>query len=157
MGQAINARTAIIAFTPTLDTNAYATGDRMGSITAISLPYAGQPVTILGLQVLDRAKQSAAMDLLFFKTLPTVASADNAAIDISDTEMDKCIGSIELVDTEYVALATASVSTFRNVGLSLMPDADSNTIYCVAISRGSPTYAAGSLTFTAYVSCDEKN
>ncbi|NDC96075.1 hypothetical protein EB077_12275 [bacterium] len=81
--------------------------------------------------------------------LPTVASADNSPIDISDAEMiAKCIGSIT-IDAPYIALAANSVVTESNLGLLLKQKstaADGN-LYAVCIIRGIATYAASSLVF----------
>lgn len=93
-----------ITVQPTLDTSAYASGDRLGSIHTITNAFRefhrpfgqttpGVPTIALGgnnilaeITIIDQAKQSAAIDILFFDKSPTVASADNAAIDISDAE-----------------------------------------------------------------------
>lgn len=159
-----------IAVTPTLDTNAYATGDRLGSIhtltNAFRLVYrshdgssanisAGTPIARNGriilaeITVIDQAKQSAAMDILFFSASPTVASADNAAIDITDAEMiAKCLGGVS-IGTSYIALANNSITTERNINLHLKQDATSTVqdLYALPIVRGAATYAASSLKF----------
>ena len=65
-----------VVVTPTLDTNAYATGDRLGSLHTI--PYAGRQTDGYGgaiihsICIIDQAKQSAAMDILFFNDIITV-------------------------------------------------------------------------------------
>mgnify|MGYP007071572752 CR=1 FL=1 len=161
----------VISVTPTLDTNAYASGDRLGSIQTITNPFrsihrandlpvasAGggtvQPrngrVILSEVTLLDQAKQSQPIDLLFFDSSPTVASADNAPIDISDAEMAaKFIGSVSIGST-YVALAGNSVSTDRNLNMLLKqnPSATDNNIYVVAVIRGSATFTASSLIFS---------
>lgn len=143
----------VVSVTPTLDTNAYATGDRLGSIHTIAAVVRPDVSSGLGVAtlkqivIIDQAAQSADMDILFFNALPTVASADNAAIDISDAEMiAKFIGSVS-VGAAYVALAANSVHTaIIDPGLKVYA-ASGTTIYALPVIRDSATYAANSLVF----------
>lgn len=158
----------VISVTPTLDTNAYTTGDRFGAIQTLTnvfrkihrsldpvtattsdfQPKSGK-VILQSVFILDKAKQSVPFDILFFDRLPTVASADNAAIDISDTEMEKCIGSVT-IDSDYVALASNSVTTLRppvSLLLKQSASATDNNLYAVVIIRASGTFAASDVTF----------
>lgn len=159
----------VIDVVPTLDTSAYASGDRLGTVHTISNGFRKiyrttlDPVTptssiqqlqsgkviLQSITIIDQAKQSQPIDIMFFSSSPTVASADNAAIDISDAEMDaKCIGVVSF-DASYVALAANSVASKTNIGLLLKQSASStdNHIYAVCVIRGAATYAASSLRF----------
>lgn len=158
----------VIAVTPTLDTNAYISGDRLGSIQTITgafrqvyrpfdqpnqavngqLPVGGK-IILQSITIIDSAKQSQPIDIMFFNELPTVASADNAPIDISDAQLSgKCIGVVS-VDNSYVALAGNSLVTEPAIGLLLKqsPSATNQNIYAVCVIRGGATYAADSLKF----------
>lgn len=147
----------VVSFAPTLDTSAYATGDQMGSLMTISnvCDLSSGAVRILSLTIVDKAKQSVSFDVLFFSSLPTVTSVDNAALDISDAEMAaKCIGSVTVQTTDYKALNANSVATVRGVDLILQPgpaSAPTGTnpsqvnLYAILCSRGTPTYAASDL------------
>jgi len=158
----------VISVTPSLDTNAYVSGDRLGSIHTITgafrrmnRSYDNNPaiakdapnqcakVILQSLSIIDQAKQSQPIDVLFFDALPVVASADNVAIDISDAEMaDKCVGVLS-VDNAYCALAANSVVTETNIGLLLKQKstaADGN-LYAVCVIRGGATFGASSLVF----------
>ena len=141
----------VVQVVPTLDTSAYASGDRLGSIQTI--PFASRiedgygGLILHSIEILDQAKQSAAIDILFFNASPTVASADNAAIDITDAEMlAKFIGVVSISET-YVALANSSVVSKTGISLILEPAAGVNAIYAVPVIRAAATYAAGSLKF----------
>lgn len=138
---------------PTLDTSAYATGDYMGSIVTVTdfFRNVGGVNHLNSIVVVDEAKQKAQFDILFFDSLPTVASADNAAIDIADAEMRKCIGYVSVLTADYTTdLAANSLATKSGLNLVLKGAAPSvgatKHLYVVLISRGSPTYAAASLT-----------
>ncbi len=152
----------LIVVTPVLDTNAYADGDRLGAIQELAraVPGDGYLATLASLCIVDAAIQSQAMDLLFFNSLPTVASADNAAISITDAEMQaKCIGSVHIATTDYTIVLAGgnSVVSLKNIGLLLRTQKLSSvggaqnlptSIYVVPVIRGAATYAAGSLTFS---------
>lgn len=159
-----------ISVTPTLDTNAYASGDRLGSIQTItgafrqtyrpfdqpqqtlnstSIIQVGGKVILSEVTIIDQAKQSAAIDILFFNALPTVASADNAPIDITDAEMiAKCVGGVS-ISTSYIALANNSMVSQPNINIQMKQSATAANynLYAVCIIRASATYAADSLVF----------
>jgi hypothetical protein len=142
--------------TPTLDTNAYAANDRVGSVMTFTpaIGITSPQFTIQSIALIDEAKQSLELDLLLFAASPTIASADNAAIDITDAQMKaNFVGSVTIYASDYKALANSSCATVRNVGLTLKPDA-SNSFYGVLVTRGAPTYAATSLTLLVTVIAD---
>lgn len=161
MGTAIEGKSKIVSATPTLDTSAYASGDRVGSVIefALAMDDSSGTGTVVSLVILDKAAAGSALSLMLFNDLPVVASADNAAIDISDAEMVKCIGVIPIATTDYVTTASNSVATVRNVNLEIgaTKSADNSTgrsIYGVLKSGGSPTYAASSLVLKLGVKQD---
>lgn len=147
-----------IAVTPTLDTSAYSTGDRLGSVHTLTgaARESGGACQLVDICIIDSDKQSKALDVLFFDSLPTVASADNAAIDITDAMMQKCCGVISIGDADYVALANSSVASLKTSitattlaqrGPVMSPVAGATTLYAVLVSRGAPTYTAAGLKF----------
>lgn len=135
---------------PTIDTNAYGDGDRLGSIHTISGIVRADESTYHGallrnVTIIDLTPQSAAMDIYFFDTLPTVASADNDAINIADAELnDKCIGFVQVVANDYTTvLSGGNAVAFKEVGnLVLKAINGSVSAYAVVVSRGTPTYGA---------------
>lgn len=143
------AATVEVSGTPTLDTSAYADGDRMGSI--VELDVKNDAVTLLNVEVLDKADQGANFDILFFKSSPTVASSDNAALSITDSEAEKCLGVVSI--ETWKDLGGNQMGYARNVGLGLMPESGGK-LYMLLQSRGTPTYAAASLTLRFYFAVD---
>jgi hypothetical protein len=147
----------VLSFAPTLDTNAYATGDQMGTLMTISnvADLSQGAVRIMTLDVIDKAKQAAAFDILFFNASPTVASADNAALDISDSEMaSKLVGMVSVASADYKAFNSNSVACLRGLDLIVQaaaasvpsgPNPTQVNLYAILCSRGSPTYAASDL------------
>ena len=95
--------------TPTISTSpAYSTGDQIGGIIELtnvfknfSRPFTPMPpgagaaprwagkATLKSIGVTDISAQSANFDFWFFNQLPTVASSDNAALNIADAQIIK--------------------------------------------------------------------
>lgn len=136
-----------VQVTPTLDTNAYSANDRVGTVhTLTAACINGRAAKLASLSVLDKAAQGAALTLLFFDSLPTVASDDNAALDITDAMMEKCKGHVTIGTGDYQAIAASKIACVKNIGLILESGSQGN-LYVVVMTTGTPTYAADSLVF----------
>lgn len=139
----------ITSYSPTLDTNAYAANDHLGTLGTLypnSGDQRGAAASVLkSVTVIDDAAQGAEIHFYFFNESPTIASSDNAALNIADAEMEKCIGYVTVAAADYEALSASSVAT-KEVYLPVRPAKDDGAIYVIAKSGGSPTYAADSLT-----------
>lgn len=152
----IRPSSAYVEVTPTLDTLAYADGDRLGSIEEVDVDaengYHG--VKLDSISVTDLSGNGIALDLLFFHASPTVASADNAAIDIADAEIVKFQGHVSLAATDYIATASNKIGTKSNIGLGLKTQQSdsSGKLYVLAVARGAATFAASDLTFKLHFS-----
>ena len=149
--------------TPTLDTNAYAAGDHMGTLMTVDPSFSGikdgDAYVLQSITIVDKAKQDAAINVFFFDESPTLTSSDNAALDISDAEMaDKCVGFVSIAAGDYADLNVNSVATVRNLGLNVKPiDADaSGPFYAILQSQGAPTYAASDLVVKFHFAADIK-
>lgn len=151
----VSAQVHTVTVTPTLDTSAYAAGDRLGSIMTITAGNNGShPVTLMDLKVLDKADQGAAFDIMFFNALPTVASADNAAISITATEMEKYLGHVSITADLYADFGPTKGAVKSLIGLGLKPANQDGIVYALCVSRGTPTYAASSLVLQFYFAMD---
>lgn len=139
---------AEIKVTPTLDTSAYASGDRLGSVMTLTSPAikAGVGAKLEDVIIIDAAVQSQAIDILFFEDSPTIASADNAAIDFTDTQALKLIGSVSFLAADYKATASNSYAHKAGLGMWLTPKSASSLYALLVCRSGTPTYAATSLT-----------
>lgn len=143
----------IFTLTPVLDTSAYASGDRLGSIVKLQDVFqpSGGAAILHSLVVLDQATQSQSLDVLFFSQLPTVASADNAAIDIADAQAQKIVGEVSVITTDYKATASNSTATIKGIDLMVQSvvstdNAFGRDLWMLLVCRsGTPTYAVGSL------------
>lgn len=150
MPQAIGVKTKIVSMVPTIDTAIYASGDQLGSLVELTnvVDDSGGTGVITSVVVIDQAKQSSAMSLLLFKDKPTVASADNAALNISDAEMvAKCLGHVAVASGDYAGLSASSVGTVKNVQLVVTPlksgdNRNGTSLWGILMSGGTPTYAS---------------
>lgn len=135
--------------TPTLDTSAYATGDQMSTIQQVDISAMKFGTELITITVLDKASQSQALDIFFFEKSVTVA-ADNAAAAFSDADMEFCLGVVNVLAADYdSAGANNTIATVNLVpSMPLLSFTHGANIWFALVSRGSPTYAAGSLVLS---------
>jgi hypothetical protein len=137
-----------ISVVPVVSTSpAYTANDQVGGIQTLTGACArtNKPAMLRSLTVTDQGKQSAALTIFFFNDLPTVASVDNGALTIVDSEMDaKCIGTVQVAAADYQSVAGSSVATEKAIGLSLKAEDATGTgnLYAVVMTTGTPTYAS---------------
>lgn len=143
---AMDGKARLVKVTPTISAAAYADDDQLGNVLTFSnaLDSSSDTGAVLSFQVVDKAKQKAAFDLLLFNSLPTVTSTDNNPLDIADSEMaDKFIGRISVAATDYRDTVSNSDATVLGIGL-LLQGLLTEHIYGVLQCQGSPTYTSTS-------------
>jgi hypothetical protein len=145
----------VIEVTPTLDTNAYASGDRMGSIFEIPFAVLDSQGTalLISLVAIDKDAQGKAFDVMVFEDLPVVASADNAAISIADDEMDKLLGEIVVASGDWKSTAANKYACIRDFAIPVKnrttykasdPDG-SKSLWGLCVAREGVTHTAAGL------------
>ena len=148
MSQLIRKPSVVIDNTPTLDTNIYADADRLGSIEeleGVALDVGGI-AELNDIVCLDGDDQGTAINFLFFDELPTVASADNAALSISDAEMAKCVGIYELAAADFADVVTSKLGQGVFTKLLMKCKARSTSLWVVMqVASGTPTYTAAGM------------
>lgn len=138
-------KSKIVVAEPLLSLTPYASNDQIGG--ALLLRYAmdddrGDTGAILSVAVVDKASQNSAFDILFFKSLPVIASTDNEPLDISAAEMvDKYVGRVSVAAGDYEALANCSDATVLAVGL-LVESIQTTDLYAVIHCKGTPTFTS---------------
>lgn len=136
----------VVTVSPTITAAAYVTGNRLGSVMTIpnvvrvdnSLGFG--TVMLESINIQDKAAQSPVIDIWFFNSLPTIASADRAAFDLTDANMALQIGSVN-VGTSW----SNSTSNGVNLGdgtLNKIMQCTSSTIYAQAVIRSSATFTS---------------
>lgn len=140
----------VLSATPTLDTNAYAAGDCMGTKMTFDLSSwrDRRGGLVQSVTLVDLAKQSIAHDLIVFDSDPSATTfTDNAALDIHDSDAAKVVAVIPIVT--YVALNDSSIGYAANLArpfrLPLASDA-TLALYGILRSGGAPTYGASDIT-----------
>jgi hypothetical protein len=136
--------------TPVISTSAYAAGDQIGGINTIWPGITDKNITYVlqSISVVDKAGQEMEIEIHFFDSLPTVASVDNAAVNITDAELaDKYAGSAIIKATDYQTFggSSNSVGSVDNIGLAVKPTTDGGgKMYTVMVIRGAGDYASTS-------------
>lgn len=131
---------------PTLDTSAYADGDQVSTLQTLPLMQGSFDGTLASVTVLSKTQDKAPLDLFIFDRSVTVA-ADNAAASISDTDMEFCLGVINVAAADYDDIGSVnSIATIApTAGLPVKADVSPN-LYVAIISRGAVTFAATDLS-----------
>jgi hypothetical protein len=141
---------SVATVSPTLTVaGAYTANDFVGtSTTAMTFLNCAREVGGKGIiqaaLLIDKAAASASGELWLFDSAPTPPS-DNAAWSISDADVAKCIGVIAF--STYYASAINSVSIVANVGIPFACGAAVSSLYGCFVTRGTPTYATGDVSF----------
>jgi len=144
----VGGKTTLVEVQPTISTSAYTANDQIGglqTLTSILRVNAGSGV-LQSIQITDKSKNSSALTIFFFDESPTVASSDNAALDISDAEMDdKCLGFVNIETSDWSTINSGnSICSKDNIGKVLKTGASSTSLYAVVAIRSASTYASTS-------------
>lgn len=134
-------KTINVSTTPTITAGAYSAGDNIaGTLSwANAARTSGGALTIQTIMVSDLNKQNVDLDLIFFPASVT-AVADNAAQDLSDSDLATALGHVHIYSTDYLSLNDSSMATVRNVGIAGTLAA--TTLYALFSTAGTPTYAS---------------
>ncbi len=121
----------------------YSANDVLGGVnTVLVLSSPGDGIETLGsVAVIDKAKQKKEFDLFFFDSLPVI-SADNAAFDLTDAYALGYIGHVSIAAADYIDSASNSFAVAKGVSLKMPDSGGGQTIYCVAVTRSTPTYGS---------------
>lgn len=152
MQNVIAYRNKIVYSTPTISTPQYTANDQVGGLQTISLPtgVTFSSVAVTGLHVVDSAKQSAALNLYFFNSAPTLNSVDNAAMNVTSPEMvSKLAFFMTIASASYVTSAGVTVgSSGENNSPHYLVPSSLSAFYVLAQTTGTPTYnSTSALTF----------
>lgn len=157
MSQLIRKASKIVIFTPAVSANsAYTAADQVGGLNLLDqVTLTDRGVSLLqSVSVTDKASQKKALTLFFFDDVPTIASIDNGAFDLTDAQMAlSCLGFVLIPAANYQDSSSNSIATVANCGLLLRSNAGNNgvqlpagatktSIWCVIMTTGTPTYTS---------------
>jgi len=112
--------TTEIALTFTVqDTPDYSNSDQLGSLITVSnaVRKTGGTGKIRSLVLYDDDKLNADFDVLIFDSSPTIASSDNGALDISEANLQKLIGRIEIRQADWSDISGHTYCVIGNLDL----------------------------------------
>jgi hypothetical protein len=141
----------LVTVTPVLTVAAtYVTGDYVGTSAApmtfnSCARVAGGTGLVTSCMLIDYGSQSVAGELWLFDG-SVVPPADSAAWTLSDADMQKCIGIIPFATFYASALNTVSYG-IPALAIGFKCGSALRELYGCFVTRGSPTYATGNLTF----------
>lgn len=137
----------VVVVTLTIDTSAYADGDVLADTQVITnaMRITGGHGVLQSLQLVDPDDQGQPMDLYFFSTMHALGT-ENSAPSISDADAVDIFGPVPIESSDYRDLGGCKVASVRGIGLMMEAASGSRDMYVGAISRGTGSYAGGSLT-----------
>lgn len=147
----VGGETTIVSQTPTITAGAYSAKDAVGGLLTFANAVRATPLSgvLHAVTVIDDAAQAAELVLVLFNQTFT-ATADNAAFDPSDADLENCIGKIKIMATDYNAFADNAVAQVRSIGLPIKLVGTS--LFGQLMCTGTPTYAAtGDLTIKVHI------
>lgn len=155
VGLTVNSKIRTISVAPTVDTNAYTSGDLVGPKQTLTAAGACSTLTSVGglcsgiihsVTVTDLEKQSGDFDIIIFSSNPTGTTfTDNAAFDIADTDLPKVACVIQV--TTDVLFNDNGVAIAQGVNCVFDAKETDGTLYAAVVTRSTPTYSASGLTF----------
>lgn len=137
----------VVTVQPTLDTNAYASGDLLFDSASIAnaVRANGGTCILQTVTILDDADQGVPFTLVFANAATDFGTL-NSAPDPDDTEAATVIGCVEVLAADYIDLGASKLACIKNIGLLLQADAAATTIWVAGINGTStPTFAADDL------------
>lgn len=145
LAEVVTTKTTVVEAAPTVDTGgAYATGELIGGKLTLSnaTAYTVYSGIISNVTIIDKDKEAADLDVVFFDTDPTATTfTDQAAFDPADADLLNIICTVSV--TTDVSFSDNGMSYANNVNCPFRTPG-SNTIYAAIVSRGSPTYTSSS-------------
>lgn len=136
---------------PVISGAPYSLGDQLGGIEKLSdvVPTEEKDQSIIDVMtVVDKAKQNACMEFLFFDTDPTatISSTDNTPFTITDAGSDLVIQAQRMLSIRYFDLGASSIASLKTrLPFKALPG--SRDLWMAVIVRATPTYSIGDLTY----------
>jgi hypothetical protein len=121
---------------------AYTAGDYVGALRVLALGRVpGVGGVILGLTVIDRGNQKAALEIFLFNTAPQATVADNAAANMDEhyVEFAGLIGRVSVAAADYKTVAGSYTAT---IPLAIGFASATGNVWAVVVTTGTPTYVA---------------
>lgn len=135
-----------IDIVPTITAGAYVVGDALGGLLTFTNASHGNNLSgsVEAVRIVDRAQQLVALDLVLFDQTFT-NTADNAAFDPTDADMENHVGTINLPAASYFDFNdNAAVYVVPSPAVPFVTVGTPNLFGQLVVRSGPPTYAATS-------------
>lgn len=131
--------------TPTISTLIYAAGDAVGGLMEFpfAIGYPGKTGRIVGIEIVDKAAQAAAMTLQLFDRTFT-PTADNAAYAPSDADAANAVGNIAVAAADYAGGTLNKIATKGDLSIPFQLPSNGTSLFGQLFTQGTPTYASAS-------------
>jgi len=138
-----------VTVTPTITVGNYTASTTLGNVKELDVSQrGGNTVTLDCIKFLDKARQSAEMQLFFFTEDPSSGvSGDKTEFNINDTTMEKCAGVVNIFSCDYAQSKSNSFSNIRNIGLDML-SASGNFWVVAKVLENAAYTAVNNLVFT---------
>ena len=132
----------VVEATPTIDTNAYGTGDLLGTkMELVGSGFEGRGRGIIeSVEIIDLAKNTVDVDVVIFDANPSGTTfTNNAAFDIADADLPNVVCVIPV--TSHFDFNDNGISIAKNVGCPFRLAQGSTSLYAALVIRATATYA----------------
>jgi hypothetical protein len=136
---------AVVQVTPAVTAGSiYANGKGVGGIQTVGLLRLSNGAVILeSITVFDKANQQAPLTIYFFSASPGGTCSDHNTFAPNNADGLKFLGAVSVPASAYVAFGSGKcVATVNAIALVLQGAASNVNVYAVAVTSGTPTYAA---------------
>lgn len=127
--QNVGGFTKTIQITPTVSASPdYSIGDAVGGKQTLTSAArtSGGTVILESIQVIDKAAQNGALEILIFDSDPSAATiTDNSAF-VFSTDISKLVARISVATSDYVTINTIGIATLKGLGIAIKANGSAN-------------------------------
>lgn len=135
----------VLDVTPVLDTSIYADNDVLFVPIEVTGVFRNNaPAELVSITVLDGDDQGTEFDLIFSNATLTLGTI-NGAVNVSDADAAKILGSVSFVAADSIDLINSILFTKRDVGLIMAPGSTNSVWLSGVVRSGTPTYTASGM------------
>jgi len=145
-------KASLLALVIATVSGSYSSGDNVGVPVEVPLGISsGQAVLLESLVVIDKDKQSKAVDLVFFDHEPVLLLGDNQPLHMASDEALHILGSVSVAAADYKVASDQSFATKPNLQLMLRAvkdrssSPDAKSVWVQAVAREAVTYPGNAL------------
>lgn len=142
----VGGKSDLVDLTFTLDTSAYASGDVIAEVQAITnaVRVSGGTAILQDLVLTDEDDQGVAMTLYFFDGAVTLGT-ENGAPSLSDADNRKSLGYVDISASDWKDLGGVRTAHKPNIGMLIKPASGRDIQVGIVNGTGTPTFTASGM------------